>query len=162
MSYNRAMTGMWRGPIASRINSSGQAKPKTRSNTLVFSLNLTALIDAFAILVIFLLSNMSSSLQQVDTANKIALPIAKSVESLAEMGLVIRIDSDGYEIDSRRVNSVALVSELVAARKLHGEKMPLVIQADRKQSYVAISNVIKAAASAGFDKYLLAVVPKTQ
>ena len=61
-----------RGPIANQgaVKSKGKSRKKA---DMVFSLNLTALIDAFSILVIFLLSNYSGDTNNVNVSNKITL-----------------------------------------------------------------------------------------
>jgi biopolymer transport protein ExbD len=129
----------------------------SNKKTLFFSLNLTTLIDAFCILVIFLLSNMNGRVQNLQH-DKLALPVAAQTESMTE-GLVVRLEKDGIFVDDKPVKKDSVVETLVKAYQK--EKKPLIIQADKKSDYESIAFVMRAGGQAGFEKYVFAVLPGT-
>jgi biopolymer transport protein ExbD len=143
-------------PILSlkRINPD-QASGNKKS--LFFSLNLTTLIDAFCILVIFLLSNMNGRVQNLQT-DKVTLPTAAQTESLSD-GLVVRLEKDTIFIDDKAIAEKNVVETLM--KSYQKEKRPLVIQADKKSNYESIAFIMRAGGQAGFEKYVFAVLPGT-
>ncbi len=144
-------------PILSmkRINGDGDGKNK---KSLFFSLNLTTLIDAFCILVIFLLSNMNGRVQNIQQNEKLALPSAAQTDLLTE-GLVVRLEQNNIFVDDKLVDKNAVVETLVKAYQK--DKKPLVIQADKKSNYESIAFIMRAGGQAGFEKYVFAVLPGT-
>lgn len=143
-------------PILSlkRINPDQAA---TNKKSLFFSLNLTTLIDAFCILVIFLLSNMNGRVQNLQH-DKISLPSAAQTESLSE-GLVVRLEKDTIFIDDQPIQQKNVTEALV--KSYQKEKRPLIIQADKKSNYESIAFIMRAGGQAGFEKYVFAVLPGT-
>lgn len=143
-------------PILSlkRINPD-QADASKKS--LFFSLNLTTLIDAFCILVIFLLSNMNGRVQNLQH-DKLSLPSAAQTDTMGD-GLIVRLEKDGIFIDEQPVAEKNVVETLV--KSYQKEKRPLIIQADKKSNYDAIAFVMRAGGQAGFEKYVFAVLPGT-
>ena len=164
MSQSVLKNQTMRGPLYNQ----GAVKPKgngKKSNPMVFSLNLTALIDAFSILVIFLLSNYSGDAQNINVSNKITLPQATQTEILT-MGTVVKIEGNKFYIDEKEVRFESLVSELINARKQKEKesddvKNSLIIQADRQLDFDILSPVIRAGGSAGFNQYKFAAMPQT-
>ncbi len=153
-----------RGPLASQgaVKSKGSAAKK---HNMVFSLNLTALIDAFSILVIFLLSNYSGDAHNVNVSNKITLPRATQTEIMT-MGTVVKIEGSKFFVDDKEVKFENLVGKLIAARKEKEKetddvKNSLIIQADRQLDFDMLSPVIRAGGSAGFNQYKFAAMPST-
>lgn len=143
-------------PILSlkRINPE-QASGNKKS--LFFSLNLTTLIDAFCILVIFLLSNMNGRVQNLQT-DKMTLPTAAQTDTLSE-GLVVRLEKDTIFIDDQAIPAKNVADTLI--KSYQKEKRPLVIQADKKSNYESIAFIMRAGGQAGFEKYVFAVLPGT-
>lgn len=129
----------------------------SNKKSLFFSLNLTTLIDAFCILVIFLLSNMNGRVQNLKH-DKLTLPTANHSESLSE-GLVVRIEGREIFIDDKNIAKNSVVETLIKA--FEKEKRPLVIQADKKSKYESIAFIMRAGGQAGFEKYVFAVLPGT-
>lgn len=137
------------------IHPEGSASNK---KSLFFSLNLTTLIDAFCILVIFLLSNMNGRVQNIQQNEKITLPMAAQTELLSE-GLVVRLEKENIFINDQLINKENVASTLVKAYQL--EKKSLIIQADKKSNYESIAFVMRAGGQAGYEKYVFAVLPGT-
>jgi biopolymer transport protein ExbD len=137
---------------------SGRGKEKS----LFFSLNLTTLIDAFCILVIFLLSNMNGRLQNLQISEKIVLPAALKTDAL-EQGLVVRIESNNIFLDDKLIAKADLAQAVLSAQRAskYSNNTAMIIQADRKSDYENIGMVLRAGGQAGFEKYVFAVLPGT-
>lgn len=137
----------------------GKKKGSAKKSNLLFSLNLTALIDAFSILVIFLLTNMNNGMQNLDFKNGMILPKASQSENM-NLGKIIKIENGQFIIDDQKLNSDQLLAKLVEFKKANANEA-IIIQADQSENYDIISIIIKAAAHAGIEKYMLAVLPVT-
>ncbi len=141
----------------SRIRPTGQKHRRT----LLASLMLTSLVDAFSILVIFLLINYSANQDNVNVGDKIRLPEARASQFI-QNGVVVRIEGETGEVfvDDKGIAISALADHLKAlnggAEKASSDG--LVIVADRQLDYAALSPVILAGSSAGFTKFKFAVV----
>ncbi len=127
-----------------------------KEKSLFFSLNLTTLIDAFCILVIFLLSNMNGRVQNIQENQKIDLPVAIASDVL-DQGLVVRIEENGFFVDDKATTESDLAKALLVAKKT--ETSSLIIQADRNANYENIALVLRAGGQAGYEKYVFAVMP---
>ena len=127
-----------------------------KEKSLFFSLNLTTLIDAFCILVIFLLSNMNGRVQNIQENQKIVLPVAIASDVL-DQGLVVRIEENGFFVDDKATTESDLAKVLLGAKKL--DTSSLIIQADRNANYENIALVLRAGGLAGYEKYVFAVMP---
>lgn len=144
---NQAMKGALAG--ASRLNPKGGKAKKS----LISSLMLTSLIDAFCILVIFLLSNGNNSGQQLDLRGKIQLPQVVHSEAMG-MGTVVKFVDGKYFVDDKPVTAQGLPAALYAIEK----KGDLIVQADRKVEFVEMNPIILAASHAGFEKFKFVVI----
>lgn len=153
-------------PLTSLIESQVVMNPKSKrgkSNALAFSLNLTALIDAFAILVIFLLSNYNGDAQNLDFSAKTQLPTA-SYSEILNMGTVVKIENGVFSVDEKKVTLETIVEKLIEAKKAKKDqadeiKNSLIIIADKDLDFNTLSPVIRAGGQAGFDSYKFAVMP---
>lgn len=127
---------------------------------------LTALIDAFSILVIFLLMSFSSSGELLYVSQGQELPEALQAAQL-ERSAVIRIEEGKLFLEDQELSANDLVAALVEMRKswseLHkGEEFngALTIQADRRIKFESLSQVIQASSHAGFSDIKFAVLMK--
>lgn len=136
-----------------RIQSSGAA---VKSKNLLFSMNLTTLIDAFCILVIFLLSNMNGQLQNIQIGKNISLPTANQSDVL-NTGIVVRLENDSLYIEDKQISLADMPKRLIELKS--EEKKSLIIQADRNSDFEKISLLLRAGGQAGFEKYAFAVLP---
>ena len=154
--------------------------------TLVAALMLTSLVDAFSILVIYLLMSFSTTGQILYVDKDIELPLA-SQTSFLEHSTVVKVHNGGdYFIENEKVSSSELVEKLIAARDArankangitnkahkngsHSSQKPsngetphairaIIIQADKKVKYRFLNNVILAASHAGFEEIRFAVL----
>ena len=135
---------------------------KRGKKSLVAALMLTSLVDAFAILVIFLILNQSSSLP-VDVSGDMQLPTTKEAAMVAD-AVTVTVTGEGarFEIDKKVVNISALVATLKTARegKSKESQNSLMIIADKEMNFADLNPVIVAGSHAGFTHFKFAVVNK--
>lgn len=134
--------------------------------TIIADLLLTALIDAFSILVIFLLMSFSSSGELLFISKGQELPKASYAASL-ERNTLVKIENEKIFVEDQEVTMASVVGVLLEVRKqwaqLHpGQEFPgiLTIQADRRIKYEQLSQVIQASSHAGFSDIKFAVITK--
>ncbi len=137
-----------------------------RKRNIFADLLLTALIDAFSILVIFLLMNFSSTGEILFMGKNMELPKA-SLGDVLERTPVLKIDEGQMYLEDKPITSDSLVAELLELRKkfqeLHpGEEYPgvLTIQADRRVKYDQLSPIVQSSNHAGFSDIKFAVIMK--
>lgn len=133
-----------------------------KGGVLVSALMLTSLVDAFSILVIFLLMNTSNSLQEVEIKAMNGLPIASHTDALKK-GVILSVDKGIYSIDGKTI-PLNRLSQTLSDKKAEMEqgqiikKTELIIQASRAMDYNDLSPILVAASEASFQNYKLAVI----
>ncbi len=127
---------------------------------------LTALIDAFSILVIFLLMNFSSNGEILFLTKNMELPKAH-VADILERNPVIKIDEGKIFVENKAVTAQTITAELLELRRKHTEIFPgqefpgiATIQADRRVKYDLLNQIILAMNQAGYSDIKFAVVVK--
>lgn len=135
------------------------------SKSIVADLLLTALIDAFSILVIFLLMSFSST-GEILYIGKMELPIATQAAML-ERHPVVKLDEGLIYLEEAEVKIDGLTAALLDLRKQYqqthpGEEYPgvMTIQADRRVKYEVLSQIVAAASQAGFSDLKFATMMK--
>lgn len=138
-----------------------EGSKKTRS--LFADLLLTALIDAFSILVIFLLMNFSSTGELLMVSKGMELP--KASGDLLERNPVVKLNEGKIYLEDQEVTANSLVQALLDLRKKQQENRPgqefpgiLTVQADRRVKFENLSGIVQASAQAGFSDIKFAVV----
>jgi biopolymer transport protein ExbD len=134
--------------------------------TVTGDLLLTALIDAFSILVIFLLMSFSSTGEILFIPKDQELPKAHLTEVL-ERNPVVKIDGAKFYVEDKEVKQDELIGELINLRKAFAETRPgeeypgiVTVQADRRVKYEVLNQIVTAASSAGFGDIRFAVLAK--
>lgn len=155
-TINHSQAGIIGG--LSVLNPKGQRGKKE----LYADLLLTALIDAFSILVIFLLMSFSSSGDILYISKGMELPKAGMAQEL-ERQPVVRIEPDKMYVEDKVVTKDTLVEALIEIRgkaQKTGQNFSgiVTIQADRRVTYEALSPIIQAANQAGFSDIQFAVI----
>jgi biopolymer transport protein ExbD len=137
-----------------------------KHRNIVADLLLTALIDAFSILVIFLLMSFSSTGEILYLGKGQELPKAAAGDQL-ERNPVVKFDDGKVYIEDKEVTGDGLVEALLDLRKKFqetrpGEEFPgmLTVQADRRVKYEQLSSIVQASAHAGYSDIKFAVVMK--
>ncbi len=133
---------------------------------LAADLLLTALIDAFSILVIFLLMSFSSTGDVIFIGKDQELPKAHLGEVL-ERNPIIKVENDKIFVEDKEVNVNTITTELLSLRKLYTDFHPGVefpgiatIQADRRLKYEELNKIILAMNQSGYSDIHFAVVLK--
>lgn len=152
--------------LESPLASSSQIKPKAggKEKILVASVILTSLIDAFSILVIYLLVNFSNSGEILYLSKDMELPPSQQSEVLQRTTLV-KIEKGQLYIEDKPIEAKDLVEHLVEIKKklttegnYSEEMLALTLQADRRLKYLELSQVIQAGSHAGFGEIKFAVL----
>jgi biopolymer transport protein ExbD len=149
-----------RSPILEAQKMNGKAKKALPHQSLAIALPLTSLIDAFSIIVIYLLIGTQSGAIEVPTSKSITLPVAQNSESLNTSVATLRIEKSQLFLNDRPVTFENLGQKLDDLKKSVPEnKMELLVQADQNMDYAALDPVIKAGSLAGIEKLKFAVLP---
>ncbi len=127
---------------------------------------LTALIDAFSILVIFLLMSFSSTGEILFINKDTELPKAKLIDTL-ERNPVVKVEGGAMFVEDKEVKPEGLIAELIELRKQFAEMRPgeeypgiVTVQADRRVKYEVLNQIVLAASAAGFGDIRFAVLAK--
>lgn len=154
--------------LQSVIGSSSILAPSSaRHKKSIFAeLLLTALIDAFSILVIFLLMSFSSTGEILFMSKDMELPKASQAEIL-DRSTVVKVQEGQIFLEEKQMTVNELTAELLELRKkfneTHGDQeFPAVItiQADRRIKYEFLSQIIAAASQAGISDIKFATLMK--
>lgn len=139
-------------------SSMGLRQAKTKK-VLVAGLALTSLVDAFSILVIYLLVSTTSGEMDLNT-DHIDLPVVGSSQTL-KPAPVVKVAKRGYYFDEKRVSlrllSVKLKKAFVELDESEKQK-PIIIQADKKVGFAKINPLVLIATKAGFNQLRFAVI----
>lgn len=127
---------------------------------------LTGLIDAFSILVIFLLMNFSSTGDILMIGKDQELPKAQ-LAGVLERNPVIKVEEGKIYVEDKIVDANSITAELLEIRKKHQELLPdtpfpgvATIQADRRVKYEFLNQIILGMNQAGYSDIKFAVVMK--
>lgn len=139
----------------------GAKKKSLFRRDLALALPLTSLIDAFSIIVIYLLIGTQNSGMETKVPNQMNLPVAEHSLAVAKETPILKIQKGVYYINDVKVASNQLVEKLDALKKGAKDKdIELMIQADTEMKYSELDPIIKAGSLAGIEKLKFAVVPK--
>ena len=141
----------------------GGKKPK---RNLAATVMLTSLVDTFSVLVIYLLVNFSTTGELLYMSEGMELPAAAKAVEL-ERNVVVKVEKDKLFIEEEEIPVRGLVKRLINVKKNWEKYYPdtqftgaMTIQADRRQSYGLLSQVIQAGGHAGYSDINFAVIRK--
>ncbi|RYZ75219.1 MAG: biopolymer transporter ExbD [Proteobacteria bacterium] len=152
--------------LSSVIGESSIINPKSEGHKreVHAELLLTALIDAFSILVIFLLMSFSSAGDVIQTGKGIQLPKATQGEILDRQP-VVKVEEGKIFVEDKEVPVSGLVASLLDLRKTFqktrpGEEFPgiITIQGDRRLKYEILNSIVLASSQAGYSDIKFAVL----
>ncbi len=138
----------------------GGVSPVKKQKESAFLLPLTSLIDAFSIIVIYLLIGTQSSGLETEIRGQIVLPNAESGQMIDTEMSIVRIEKNTYYINDKMTNIAELGTRLASLKK-DKEQVEILIQADQSMDYSSLDPIIKAASAAGIQKLKFAVIPKS-
>lgn len=162
MKFGALKTEMMKSPIDGQAVVRPQGRTARRS--LVLSLVLTSLVDAFSILVIYLLVNTSAATETLNVNKEIKLPLASQSEVL-QAGLVVKIEKRRYFLNDQEVSVSSLGDALEKAQEelsLLGDERSgkVIIQADQGLTFEDLNPVITACSQTQIKKIKFAVFPE--
>lgn len=124
------------------------------------ALPLTSLIDAFSIIVIYLLIGTQNSGMETQVPTQLTLPLAHQSQSVEKLFPILRIQQGQYFLDNQKISANDLTARLMDLKKKSQEKdIELMIQADTNMKYAELDPLMKAGSLAGIEKLKFAVVP---
>lgn len=155
-------------PTQSILGSLSVLNPEStrHKRNIVADLLLTALIDAFSILVIFLLMSFSSTGEILFVGKGTELPKSSQAAQL-ERFPVVKVDEGKVYLEDQLVTADGLTAALLDLRKKYAESHPgeedpgiLTVQADRRVKYEILNQIVVAASQAGFSDLKFAAIIK--
>jgi biopolymer transport protein ExbD len=143
---------------AMRLNPrKGGAKRKK----LVATLILTSLVDAFSIMLLYLLVQNTGNGSTIELTNATKLPVAVQSTALHD-GTLVRLSNGKMFLGNEEIPAASLAARLQEElRKLvaKGNTEPaLIFQADRDSDTSGLINVIRAGSVSGFHTFKFAVL----
>ena len=157
--------GAFQGSGMNSTSGFGSGRKKRKKN-LAATVMLTSLVDTFSVLVIYLLVNFSSSGELLYISKGMELPAAAKAIDL-ERNVVVKVEKDKLYIEKDEVSSDQLVKTLIDIKKNWEKYYPdteftggMTIQADRRQTYDLLSQVVQAGGHAGYSDINFAVIRK--
>lgn len=168
--------------VASAIGGTSTLKPTIDSwkKVAAASLMLTSLVDAFSILVVYLLLNFSAE-EIITIDSDISLPQATQATDIRR-DVVVTIKNNKVFIKNEEVPSKKMLSTLIAIRREQSKNQKkmdkakvkknqkvadaeineksLTIQADKAVKYKMLNNIVMASNSAGYSNINFAVLEK--
>lgn len=158
-----------RSPLTETLNLKGH-KPKNHlRRELALALPLTSLIDAFSIIVIYLLIGTQNSGLEADVGAGLKLPEAQHSQAIDKQTAVLRIQKGQYFLNDKFIAREKLSEKLSELKNSNPENkadkdaaknVELTIQADTEMKYADLDPLLKAGSQAGIEKLKFAVVPK--
>jgi len=150
---------------SSVLGGKGAGKDKKKGQA---ALLLTSLVDSFAILVIFLMMNATTS-YNVKLDPQINLPAASAGHPI-EKAATLTIKGGRYFLEKVELGAAELAAAIYqitnqkvdesAPAHIQGRTKSLIVVADRNMEFSDLNNLIKIASSAGITDFKFAVLPK--
>jgi len=150
-----------RSPLlqALALKGGSEAKAAHGPKELALALPLTSLIDAFCIIVIYLLIGTQTTGIESPVHGNVNLPKAESAQSVEKAIATLRIEKGSYFLDEKKVALQSLGEKLSELKKNSTEPVELMVQADTQMDYADLDPLLKAGAEAGIEKLRFAVLP---
>lgn len=138
----------------------GMKGKKRGAAALALALPLTSLIDAFSIIVIYLLIGTQNSGMESTIPTKMTLPTASHSVSIDKEIPTLTIQKGTYRLNDVVVSVKALTQKLTELKAtLPKDASELLVQADQEMKFQDLDPLLKAGSLSGFEKMKFAVVP---
>jgi biopolymer transport protein ExbD len=149
-----------RSPLLQAMSLKKGEKATTHTKELGLALPLTSLIDAFCIIVIYLLIGTQATGVETQLPGKINLPLAEYGQTIDKAIATLRIEKGHYFLDEKLVARGSLGAKLAELKKNTTEKtIELMVQADTEMEYADLDPLLRAGSEAGIEKLRFAVIP---
>lgn len=156
------LTSSRRSPLMDSMTIKGHGKTKgghSGTRELGLALPLTSLIDAFCIIVIYLLIGTQTSGVESQMPGQMKLPTASSGQIVDKAIATLRIEKGNYFLDEKLVPRQALGQKLTELKKNTTDPIELMVQADTQMEYAELDPLLRAGSEAGIEKLRFAVIP---
>lgn len=156
-----ALVSLRKSPLLAAMSLKDTSKRggKGASKELALALPLTSLIDAFCIIVIYLLIGTQSGGVETPVSAKIALPNAENGITVDKEIATLRIERGSYFLDDKMISKDSLTEKLAALKGKSPQSVELMIQADTNMEYADLNPLLRASSEAGIETLRFAVVP---
>lgn len=135
-------------------------RKRSVSTQLALALPLTSLIDAFSIIVIYLLIGTQNSGIESKIPTRMNLPSAEHSLALDKETPTLSIQKGVYRLNDEIVAVNSLGQKLAELkRNLKEESKELLVQADQEMKFQDLDPLLKMSSQSGFEKLKFAVVP---
>ena len=151
-----------RSPLQeTQVLGAGAKKKSPMRREMAIALPLTSLIDAFSIIVIYLLIGTQNSGIEANIPSQLSLPQASHSQGVEKETAILRIEKGNYFLNDKQVQGSQLSDKLAELKKQSTEQnVELMVQADTEMKYADLDPLLKAGSQAGIEKLKFAVVPK--
>jgi biopolymer transport protein ExbD len=151
-----------RSPLKEAMRVDPSSRGSKRTKKVVATLILTSLVDAFSIMLLYLLVQNTGNGSTVELMNSEKLPSAIKTEALHD-GTLVRFDGRNYFLGEQMISQEELAQRLAERRQqLDKDQDALIIQADRSVDFAMLTPVIRAGSVSGFNKFKFAVLQGEQ
>jgi biopolymer transport protein ExbD len=158
---NSVLVSERRSPLLDTMSvKNGNSSKRSRGvKDLALALPLTSLIDAFSIIVIYLLIGTQTTGIETDVSKKIKLPTAEAGTTIDKEMAVLRIEHGQYFLKDQMIPKNLLAQKLEELKKQSTTPLELMIQADVNMEYADLDPLVRAGSEAGIEKLRFAVIP---
>lgn len=161
MLGNKANTNSRNSPLlqASVLKPTKKRGKKSLAQVLV----LTSLVDAFTIILLYLLVAGNNTPSQVQlNADEKNLPVATQAKPI-DAGTIIRVENGKYFVEGKELalNQIAEALRQIRMKFVPSSIQPqasLVIQANKQLDFSQLTPVIRAGSISGFNQFKFAVI----
>jgi biopolymer transport protein ExbD len=154
-----AFISQQRSPLLQAMSLKKGEHSATHKKELGLALPLTSLIDAFCIIVIYLLIGTQTTGVESQLPGKINLPTATHGQTLEKTVATLRIEKGNYFLDEKPVDRKSLSAKLSELKQKTKEAVELMVQADTEMEYAELNPLLIAGSEAGIEKLRFAVIP---
>jgi biopolymer transport protein ExbD len=145
--------------MRSPLEESMRLRPHSRrgKKSIVAGLMLTSLVDAFSIMLLYLLCQNPGNGSTLELQKMERLPVAIKTSALNE-GTMIRVEGNQYFLGQEPIEEGALAARLQQKRATEGGDPALIIQADRDADFAKLTSILRAASVSGYHQFKFAVL----
>ncbi|MNL39566.1 Biopolymer transport protein ExbD/TolR [compost metagenome] len=138
----------------------GGRRQGSMSRQMALALPLTSLIDAFSIIVIYLLIGTQNSGMESTVPGKMNLPMAEHSIGVDKEVPVLKIEKGVYYVNEKAVAVKNLRNKLTELKNAaQNKELEILVQADQEMDYADLDPLLRAGSESGLTKMKFAVVP---